>query len=767
MLKTVLPACVVCLWCTCAVSAQSTPPATTTTATPGLLQMLNSQQQHYELVDANHLKLTGAVALEPQPGVKLYADGVDVFLDTHKLVAAGNVVFSNPEGRLSAERTEFDLDTGTGTFYDASGIMALGKRAKPAQFGDQDPDVYFYGEKIEKLGARRYRITRGGFSTCVQPTPRWEVTSGTVILDLDDHALATNTVLHVKGVPLLYLPVIYYPISSTQRQTGFLLPTYGTSTVRGQALSNAFFWAIGRSQDATFFHDWFTRAGTGEGAEYRYVSSPVSSGNLRFYKFNQKTETFTTNGVPETLQPATSYELRGTMTQVITPKLRARARVDYFSNIVTQQLYNQNLYQASNSNRTIDGGLTAMFGPATTAVQYQRNQIFSNSTDSFVYGATPRVTTTVAPEQLFGSPIYGSVNTEYAFLPYRRVKDGIVQQDNSLTRVDVMPSVRVPLSRLTFLSVNTSAAYRTTYYTRSADPADPQSNTIPEGFLRQYATVRTDVVGPVFDRIWERPGSSFAERLKHVIEPAFTIDATSPIADYTRTPVLTDVSDVVVGGTARFTYGVTNRFFYRAPATNGVRGATREFITVGLQQTYYTNPLASQYDTSYVTNTTTRRESDLSPLALNVRVSPTPAVDLNSRVEYDTSSGLGLQTVSIGSNMTFGQQGASVAYSRQHFAPTAPAQTFLTGSGRVQLAGGRVTGTYALNWDIGRSYIASQRITASHMAQCCGWQVDFQKTNYLPGTGLPLPADTRLNFAFVLAGLGTFSNFFGAFGGLR
>lgn len=757
--------CVACVLCTCVALAQS--PAAQTPqdqGTPDVLRLLNSGQARFERVDENHYKLTGQVVLEPQPGEKLYADDVDLYVDTNKLVALGNVVFSNAEGRLSAERTEFNLKDGTGTFFNASGIMSLGPKAKPAQFAGQDPDVYFYGEKIDKLGPRRYRITRGGFSTCVQPTPRWEVTSGSVMLNLDDYALARNIVLHVKGVPLLYLPVVYYPISSSQRQTGFLLPTYGTSTIRGQALSNAFFWAIDRSQDATFFHDWFTRTGQGEGAEYRYVSSPVSSGNLRFYRFEQKNATFTTNGVPQTLPAMTSYEVRGTMTQVITPNLRARARVDYFSSIITQQLYNQNLYQASNSNRVIDGGLTATFGPESTSVQYQRNQLFYSTTDDFVYGGTPRVTETIAPQQLFGAPIYGSVNAEYAYLPYRRVTNGVVAQDNSLTRLDVMPTVRVPLSRLTFLSVNTSAAFRTTYYTRSADPANV-SSTVPEGFLRDYATVRTDIVGPVLDRIWERPDSAFAVRLKHVIEPAFTVDMTSPITDYKRTPVLTDISDFIVGGSARVTYGVTNRFFYRAPTLNGVRGATREFVTVGVQQTYYTNPLASSFDTSYVTNTSLQRPTDVSPVALTVRVSPTPAVDLNSRVEYDTT-GHGLQTVSLGSNMTFGQQGASVTYSRQQF-PGSVTSTYLTGTARTNLMQGHVTGTYSLSWDIARSYIVSQRLMASHMAQCCGWQVDFQKYNYLPGAGIPVPADTRVNFSFVLAGLGTFSNFFGAFGGAR
>ena len=51
------------------------------------------------------------------------------------------------------------------------------------------------------------------------------------------------------------------------------------------------------------------------------------------------------------------------------------------------------------------------------------------------------------------------------------------------------------------------------------------------------------------------------------------------------------------------------------------------------------------------------------------------------------------------------------------------------------------------------------------MAQCCGVRADFQIVNFLPSVSSPIPSDRRLNFAFVLAGLGTFSNFFGLFGG--
>ena len=46
-----------------------------------------------------------------------------------------------------------------------------------------------------------------------------------------------------------------------------------------------------------------------------------------------------------------------------------------------------------------------------------------------------------------------------------------------------------------------------------------------------------------------------------------------------------------------------------------------------------------------------------------------------------------------------------------------------------------------------------------------GLQAEVQKFTYYVGSGSPIPSDMRFNFSFVLAGLGSFSNFFGAFGG--
>ena len=188
----------------------------------------NSSQWRLEQISANHVRLTGQVEIQSDTGTKFFADEIEIFTDpTLRLVATGNVVFTSPEGRISAERVEFNVQNSTGTFHQAAGILTL-KNADLAQFGNQDPDVYFYGDTIEKLPGRSYKLTRGGFSTCVQPTPRWEVTSGAVVINLSEYAIARNVLLRVKGVPMFYLPMLYYPIKDDDRRLDLIRRSYRT-----------------------------------------------------------------------------------------------------------------------------------------------------------------------------------------------------------------------------------------------------------------------------------------------------------------------------------------------------------------------------------------------------------------------------------------------------------------------------------------------------------------------------------------------------------
>jgi lipopolysaccharide assembly outer membrane protein LptD (OstA) len=763
-LSRILLSCILCAYAASALAQTAPPVDAAAKGDPFFGGCTRSTQWQFEQISANHLRLTGQVQVEC-PQMAFFADVVDMYTDPElRIVATGNVVFTNPEGRIAAERVEFSVDKGVGTFHMASGIMSLGEEVDRAQFGNQEPEVYFYGETIEKLDQRKYRLTRGGFTTCVQPTPRWEITSKSVVITLDDYAIARNTVLRVKGVPLMYLPLLYYPIKEEDRATGFLLPTYGTSTLRGQALSNGFFWAISQSQDATFVHDWFTNVGQGAGAEYRYVASSNSYGNFRFYRLAQQQAEFRQNGQVSRLPAETSYRVNAAGNQMLGTSIRVHERVDYTTSIVTQQLYQQNLYQASNATRTVEAGLSGTWGSLSASAFYQRTETFTGSNTSQLYGNTPQFTAAIAPTRVFGLPVYASLNNDFSYLPFRRINNGTVENDKSLARLDVAPAMRAALSRLSFLTLNTSVSYRTTYYSRSGDSQGAVTTT---PLTRRYLMMRSDVIGPVLSKIWDTPDSGFSERMKHLIEPTFALEYVPPISNASHVLTLANSSDVIPGDTARLTYGVNNRFLYRPRTTGGSGGSSAvQFLTVGVQQTYYVTNKASLNDTQYMSTLYRSRSVDLSDVAVNVKVTPSPALESTTRLEYDVH-GQGMHVITTGGTTQFGAGSTTVNYSRQRRTRTTKPESSMTWSNSLRLLQGRATGAYSLTWDIGRAGILNQSIGLSYLAQCCGIQAEFQKFKFPQSrSDFPIPSDRRFNISFVLAGIGNFSNFLGAFGGL-
>lgn len=773
-------------------------------ARPATAQIAGWANKQYTLerVDADTVKLTGQVEVEgdpggPNEGEKLAADDVVWNLRTGEFTASGNVLLANPTSRLSAERVVFNTKTKRGTFYTASGISQLGTRGQDdiTMFGSLEPDVYFYGQVIEKIGEDKYKITRGGFTTCVQPTPRWEVISSSSVINLHDYAILKNAVMRVKDVPVFYLPWMYLPIQDDNRATGFLMPTYGNSTIQGQSLSNAFFWAISRSQDLTLLHDSYFSRGQGYGSEYRYVAGPASNGEIRFYRLATD-QSVVDNG---NINPARrSYEVRGALAQQLPFGFRARGRVDYFSDITTQQLYNQNLYNATLSQRLMNGSISGAWGAVSLTGNYQRSEQFFSSTSSIINGYTPSIQAALSSTRIGRLPLYYSFNSEAANVVYAsRSTDnrGLVSEvDNGLGRVDFTPSIRAPLTNLPYLSLNTSVSYRYTFYGESYDPVLRQQ--VPISLTRNYAELKAELLGPVFSKVYN-PNNAIASRLKHIIEPNLSIQRTTsiPEEELLRVPQLGNIYDNVIGGVTRVTYGVTNRILVRSAGNTatatptaadavigglipgspslaptappaGLRpaagGSPRELLTVALLQSYYTDQRASQFDQQYQSSFGFR-QSNYSPIALNVRATPTAVTSTTMRMEYD----YGLQQI-----QGISAQGAvnspttqlSVGWSRRRFSDTQFDHTLNTAT-TLKLANGRVGGTYAMDWDIFRSTVLQQRWIGFYSAQCCGFTIEYQTYNYPSGLGFLVPQNRRFNFGFTLAGIGTFSNFFGAFGG--
>jgi LPS-assembly protein len=748
------------------------PPATTSPSS-----IRNSTSDRREMTnEQKDVHFIGNVELDLGDGLKIYADDVYVYGDNNRAVATGSVLLTQGDNRLSAERADFNIETRLGTFFNAWGIATVqpprqqtrpGGMALPPMPTDKETHVYFFGETVEKIGPKKFKITNGGFSSCVQPTPRWDLSADTVILHLDHYTVLKQAVLSVKGVPMLYVPIMYYPTKSENRATGFLLPTYGASTYRGHSISNAFFWAIDRSQDATVTHDWFSKAGQGVGSEYRYNWGGGSDGNIRTHVLNQHALAGDT-ALPQSQRR--SFEVRGGANQMLPGNLRARARADYFSSLETMQTFNTNIYDASRNQRTFGGNVIGALGTYTLNATIDYSETFYNRDQSILTGGLPRVAFARNERPLLGSPVYFSAGTEFAHL-LRDRRSGGVQTDSSLSRFDVNPQLRYPFKNWQWFTVNSTVSWRDTYYTRSLDPIT-NLVVVEDDVNRRFFSLQSQLVGPVFNRVWNTPDSGYAEKFKHSIEPVLGITRTSSIDNFNRIVQL-DGTDSIVGGTTYVNYGINNRIYAKRPSGAGGPSAAREILSVELIQTYYTNESAALYDRQYATTFTGTEPTHFSPFALNVRALPTNDVNATVRAEFD-SKYKSLRTISANATYSWsGRVQSTLGWSKKAFIeeltgfndPSA-LDHYINVSANVHTRDNRVGSIYTFNFDVLRSTMTNQRISGFYNAQCCGIAFEFQNYNYGSRSVIPIPADRRFFLSFTLAGLGNFSPFNGALDGV-
>jgi LPS-assembly protein len=742
-------------------------------ATPAAAQIQDwdCRQITLEKLDADRVRLMREVECNGSgvnAGQQIFADDLVWNLTTGELEASGNVLVVSPTARLAAERVVFNTKTGLGTFHTASGTASLGDRAADVRsmFGTLEPDVYFYGEMIEKIGETRYRITRGSFTTCVQPTPRWDVVSGTATIQLEDYAILRNAVLRVKDVPVFYLPVLYYPIQSDDRATGFLLPTYGRSTYRGQSVSNAFFWAIDRSQDATFFHDWFFSRGQGAGAEYRYAASPVSFGTADAYWLNERPPPELVSGTDE----QRSYELRGSVVQNLGGGLTMRGSVYYFSDLTTKQLYNNNVFDSTGGRRTVNLGVTRSWSRLSLNGIYSRSEAFYSSTHSTIYGSAPGLTSSISSQQIGRLPIFVGGNADFnrTISISRDYQSGqTVDADTSLDSLDGRGTVRSPFVKLPYFSSTASLTYRWTRFSHSI----VEGVHTPEPITRRYAQMEVEAFGPTLTRVFS-PNNAVADRLKHVFEPYFGVQRTTSVDNASR--IATTTGSVIVGNTTRVTYGLDNRVLVRRIPTDAAAAPTapRDLLSVSLRQTYYSNPEASIFDNQYGLTYYYRPPDSFSPVAMAVRASPLTNSTVAFNMEYDPTDDTGkLQGFSLNGGVNLATVQASGGWGRRKYATGSTgtsADNYLEARTTVSSPTQRFTVTGSLNYDIGRKNLMQYSWIGAYNAQCCGIAVEYQEHNFPSNDPRFLnPKDRRFNLSFTLAGIGTFSNFLGNFGGAQ
>ena len=142
--------------------------------------------------------------------------------------------------------------------------------------------------RVDFIDRDRAVVHNATYTTCERGNeeswqPDWVLRAETIRLDNEEEVgTADGAVLEFKGVPILPIPHISFPLSD-KRKSGLLPPTISIDSRDGVAYSQPYYWNIAPNRDATLRAALMTKRGANLGGEFRYLESTykgVISGDL-------------------------------------------------------------------------------------------------------------------------------------------------------------------------------------------------------------------------------------------------------------------------------------------------------------------------------------------------------------------------------------------------------------------------------------------------------------------------------------------------------
>lgn len=206
--------------------------------------------------DSNILEAFGSVVLSSGDNyvkadyIRYYGDSDWCYLKDHVEARLG-------ADRMNGSEAEFDLKNRTGWLKDGTIFV-------------EEPNTYLSGERIEKLYGDMYSFRNMKLTTCDGATPAWSIKADEGTLEIGGYAVLRNVFVQVADNSVAYLPLGGFPVKG-ERQTGLLMPEFGSSSKRGYYYNQPFFWAIDESSDLMYNAYWMETRGIMQGVQYRYL----------------------------------------------------------------------------------------------------------------------------------------------------------------------------------------------------------------------------------------------------------------------------------------------------------------------------------------------------------------------------------------------------------------------------------------------------------------------------------------------------------------
>lgn len=605
-----------------------------------LVSILAEDQRYDSSGDV--LILTGKVEVE-YGDILMIADRATYNQKTEDLLAEGNVFFEQQGQRIAGDRIEFNYKTRRGTLYNST------------TFSNRTPGgvtVVIDSKRADKTGEDTYNLEDVSLTACQEATPKWSFTAKRARIRLDHRAQVYNAFFRIKNVPILYLPFASISISKKDRSSGFLLPSSGSSNIKGRTIHAAYYQTLGRSADLLIRSDLFTQRGIGLGFDFR--AKPDQNSRISFGSFIVFDRLLGPKEGP-TVRNQGGSSFYADAVQHFKNGFVAVADVNITSSFEFRQVFSENILTAiSPEERSLfyvnKNWRSFSFNGA---IGEQSVFVGGNVVDGQIQFIDGIVKTRQLPSVELSKRSTKISDSFPAYFSFDAAVDGVrrVETQSGTTgfktpsivqRMDVGPKLTFPLKSFAGFSLTPSLGVRSTFYSDSLDPATGQVTGV--NMFRNYVDLDLDLRAPAFAKIFRhRNGSPW---FKHLIEPFVEYRRIAGIDEFEKT-LRIDERDLVAD-TNEVTYGIVNRFFVkRKVGKDKPTTQTHELLELSIAQKYFLDPtfggafrdgVRNQF---FPINTLSGFsfggvERDLSPLNFKARLRPTETAYADLRLNYDT-----------------------------------------------------------------------------------------------------------------------------------
>lgn len=490
----------------------------------------------------------------------LQADELTYNSDTGEATTTGHFrIDGGPnDDHIRASHGTYNVTTETGRFYDVTATTGLKFTGSRTILTSTAPFA-FSGKVVEKTGSDHYVVYDGTITTCELPHPKWKFEAHKVVVDAGGSASIYHSSFLLHGFPIFYFPYATHPVVRETRHSGFLIPTAGRSSSKGNVIGDSFYWAINRSMDGLIGAEYFSKRGSSQRGEFRARPSDTSYVDLNYFGVvDRGIETNTSMG-PQILREG-GQEVRLTGDGNF-HGFRAVSNVDYLSSFLFRLAFNEVFSQAINSEVKSQLFLSKAYKGFLFGGMLERYQNFFQTTDASGNLSNPPVFNSIrilhTPSLDFSSverplrhlPLFWSVDASAGGLS--RSEPGF-QTSNLLGRFDLSPEISLPLKWRGW-DFRPALALHETYYSERFVNGGTQDKATNREALEGTVEIRPPTVERVFDQEF------LGRKWKHVIEPRIVYRYITGVNDFAN--VLHFDERDILSNTHEVQYGLVTRLY--------------------------------------------------------------------------------------------------------------------------------------------------------------------------------------------------------------